>query len=92
LTHADADKPGSEVPHYHAFQEERVVVKQGKLGYFIGHQHHVQSAEADKEVVVKPGVRDRGSRATRSRPQSGLACSVQLFTIADGATWHGEAA
>jgi hypothetical protein len=33
-----------------------VVVKQGKLGYFIGHQHHVQSAEpGDKEVVVKPG-------------------------------------
>lgn len=51
-----ADKPGSEEPHYHMQQEERVVVKQGKLGYFIGHQHHVQSAEpGDKEVVVKPG-------------------------------------
>jgi hypothetical protein len=36
-------------------QEERVVVKQGKLGYFIGHQTHVQSAEAEEEVVVKPG-------------------------------------
>lgn len=30
-------------------------MKQGKLGYFIGHQTHVQSAEADEEVVVKPG-------------------------------------
>jgi hypothetical protein len=51
-----ADKPGSEEPHYHLHQEERVVVKQGKLGYFVGHQHHVQSAEpGDKEVVVKPG-------------------------------------
>lgn len=36
-------------------QEERVRVKQGKLGYFIGHQTHVQSAEADEEVVIKPG-------------------------------------
>lgn len=36
-------------------QEERVLVKQGKLGYFIGHQTHVQSAEAEEEVVVKPG-------------------------------------
>jgi hypothetical protein len=50
-----ADKPGSEEPHYHLQQEERVVVKQGKLGYFIGHQTHVQSAEAEEEVVVKPG-------------------------------------
>lgn len=50
-----ADKPGSEEPHYHLQQEERVLVKQGKLGYFIGHQTHVQSAEAEEEVVVKPG-------------------------------------
>jgi hypothetical protein len=51
-----ADKPGSEEPHYHMQQEEHVRVKQGKLGYFIGHQTHVQSAEADEEVVIKPGV------------------------------------
>ena len=51
-----ADKPGSEEPHYHLQQEERIKVKQGKLGYFIGHQTHVQSAEAgDDEVIIKPG-------------------------------------
>jgi hypothetical protein len=30
-------------------------VKQGKLGYFIGHQTHVQAAEAEEEVVIKAG-------------------------------------
>jgi hypothetical protein len=58
-----ADKPGSEEPHYHLQQEERVRVKQGKLGYFIGHQTHVQSAEAEEEVVVKPGEGTRGQAA-----------------------------
>lgn len=61
-----ADKPGSELPHYHAFQEERVLVKEGKLGYFIGHQHHVQSAEAEQEVVVRPGdavIRNRNNHS-----------------------------
>jgi hypothetical protein len=33
-----------------------VRVKQGQLGYFIGHQTHVQAAEAGEEVVIKPGV------------------------------------
>lgn len=50
-----ADKPGSEEPHYHLYQEEHIKVKQGKLGYFIGHQTHVQSAEVDQEVTIKPG-------------------------------------
>lgn len=51
-----AEKPGSEAPHYHLQQTERVRVKQGQLGYFIGHQTHVQAAEAGEEVVIKPGV------------------------------------
>lgn len=92
-----ADKPGSEVPHYHAFQEERVLVKEGKLGYFIGHQHHVQSAEAEQEVVVKPG--DAVMRHTNSAPQTeqgvwGTAWSSpqREQSSAQGAAWHGVAA
>lgn len=49
------DKPGSEAAHYHLFQTETVRVRQGKLGYFIGHQSHVQAAEAGAEVVIQPG-------------------------------------
>ncbi|KAF8072688.1 protein phosphatase 2C [Scenedesmus sp. PABB004] len=49
------DKPGSEPAHYHLHQEERVRVVSGKLGYFVGHQHHVQSAEAGEVLTVRPG-------------------------------------
>jgi hypothetical protein len=38
-------------------------VKQGKLGYYIGHHSHVQSAEAGEEVIIKPGERDRAAQA-----------------------------
>lgn len=48
-------KPGSEAPHYHIHQEEHIKVKQGKLGYFIGHQTHAQAAEPGEEVTIKPG-------------------------------------
>eukprot|EP00882_Tetradesmus_deserticola_P008745 GHRQ01009222.1.p1 GENE.GHRQ01009222.1~~GHRQ01009222.1.p1 ORF type:complete len:173 (+),score=31.56 GHRQ01009222.1:152-670(+) len=48
-------KPGSDAAHYHTHQQERVRVKQGKLGYYIGHHSHVQAAEAGEEVVIKPG-------------------------------------
>lgn len=50
-----AEKPGSEAPHYHLNQEEHIKVKQGKLGYFIGHQTHVKAAEMGEELTIKPG-------------------------------------
>ncbi|WIA28731.1 hypothetical protein OEZ86_011266 [Tetradesmus obliquus] len=48
-------KPGSDAAHYHSQQQERVRVKAGKLGYYIGHHSHVQAAEAGEEVLIKPG-------------------------------------
>lgn len=59
-----ADKPGSDAPHYHLQQREVVRVKAGKLGYFVGHQHHVQAAEAGEEVAIQPGARGWGMLAT----------------------------
>jgi hypothetical protein len=53
--HASAGKPGSDAAHYHSNQQERIRVKQGKLGYYIGHHSHVQAAEAGEEVIIKPG-------------------------------------
>jgi hypothetical protein len=52
-----ADKPGSEAPHFHLRQTEVVRVKEGTLGYFVGHQTHVQAAEAGQQVVIRPGAR-----------------------------------
>jgi hypothetical protein len=55
-------------------------VKQGKLGYYIGHHSHVQSAEAGEEVVIKPGERDRGCSCAGTRtallPHAASACCV----------------
>eukprot|EP00879_Flechtneria_rotunda_P032068 GHRR01035219.1.p1 GENE.GHRR01035219.1~~GHRR01035219.1.p1 ORF type:complete len:141 (+),score=15.37 GHRR01035219.1:575-997(+) len=48
-------KPGSDAPHYHLHQQERIKVKEGKLGYYVGHHMHVKAAEAGQEVIIKPG-------------------------------------
>jgi len=49
------DKPGLQPAHYHIIQEEHIKVKEGRLGYYIGHHTHVKAAEEGEEVVVKPG-------------------------------------
>lgn len=50
-----AGKPGSDAAHYHTNQQEQIKVKQGRLGYYIGHHSHVQAAEAGEEVTIRPG-------------------------------------
>lgn len=50
-----AGKPGSDAAHYHQLQEEHIEIKEGKLGYYIGHQTHVKTATAGEEVTIKPG-------------------------------------
>lgn len=67
-----AEKPGSEEPHFHLNQEEHIKVKQGQLGYFIGHQMHVQSAGPDEEVTIKAGgLLLPGQQVTQPLPYGG---------------------
>jgi hypothetical protein len=80
-----AGKPGSDAAHYHSQQQERIRVKQGKLGYYIGHHSHVQSAEAGEEVIIKPGERDRAAQALNCPVAS---CSRRMPDAEPGHQWE----